>query len=107
MPICMDRVPMGDRGLKILEQSKLRYSNRLLSFTHSEVFPLRRESGMIQAPERTAQDTQLLIIASEVRELTDAIREQNELIKSCIITPDGSAPRILIGICGAVEVIEI
>ena len=31
MPICMDRVPMGGRGLKILEQSKLRYSNRLLS----------------------------------------------------------------------------
>lgn len=52
------------------------------------------------------QTTELTAIAERLALLTDAIQQQNKLIKRCIIQPDGQPARFVIGIAGAVETIN-
>ena len=55
----------------------------------------------------SAKIRELHNIADGIYKLTAAIQEQNELIKKLIIEPEEEPARIAIGICGAVEVIEL
>lgn len=49
---------------------------------------------------------ELQAIADRLKELTEAIEEQNRLFKSCMLKP-GEQSRILVGIAGAVETINL
>ena len=49
----------------------------------------------------------LLTIAEQIQKLTEAVQEQNRLIKSCIVEPDGQPPRLLVGAAGVVETINL
>jgi len=43
----------------------------------------------------------------QLQQLTEAVQEQNRLIKSCIVEPDGQPPRLLVGAAGVVETINL
>lgn len=50
----------------------------------------------------------LSTIAEELKQLTAAVKEHNELLKNCIYQPSNEKPgRIVIGICSPVEVLRL
>lgn len=60
----------------------------------------------ITAESNTQADT-LREIADQLKLLTAAVNEQNQLINACIQTPDGQIPRLVTGIAGIVETLGI
>ena len=46
-------------------------------------------------------------IANELHEIAAAIKEQNEILRACVIHPEGQAPRVAVGIVGAVGALEL
>lgn len=62
---------------------------------------------MIQTPERATQTEELKAITMQLKLLTDAVQEQNRLIKACIVEPEGKPARLMVGAAGAIEVIDI
>lgn len=62
---------------------------------------------MITTPERTTQAEALNAIAEQLERLTDAIEEQNELLKDCILETEDKPARFMVGMYGALEVIDL
>lgn len=62
---------------------------------------------MIRTPERATAPEELKGIADQLKLLTDAVQEQNELLKACILQPEDKPPRFMVGMYGALEVIDL
>lgn len=62
---------------------------------------------MISTPERETQSEELKEIADQLKLLTAEIQERNKLIKSCILQPGDDPARFMVGMYGALEVIEL
>lgn len=61
---------------------------------------------MIRTPERSDPPEELRDIAEQLRLLTEAVQEQNKLIQACILQPGELPPRFMVGMYGALEVID-
>ena len=46
-------------------------------------------------------------IAAALIRLAAAVEKQNELLNSCMILPDGKNGRVVVGISGAVNVVDL
>lgn len=46
-------------------------------------------------------------IADALYKLTAAVQDQNELLQKLIVEPTNSQPRIMVGLAGVVETVEI
>ena len=62
---------------------------------------------MIQTPERAAQTEELRAITDQLKLLTAAVQEQNSLLKACILEPEDKPARLVVGITGAVETVDL
>ena len=57
--------------------------------------PLKKPS---QDPRQSPED---------IKALTESIEELNQLLRSCILQPEGQPPRFMVGMYGALEVIDL
>lgn len=62
---------------------------------------------MIRTPERATQPEELTGITEQLKLLTAAVQEQNELLKACILQPEEQPARFMVGMYGALEVIDL
>lgn len=62
---------------------------------------------MIRTPERSTQPEELKGIAEQLKLLTAAVQEHNELIKACVLQTEGKPARFMVGAYGALEVITL
>ena len=62
---------------------------------------------MIKTTESAAQTEELRAITKQLELLTEAVQEQNSLLKACIVQPEEKPGRFMIGTAGAVEVIDL
>lgn len=62
---------------------------------------------MIRTAKRKQKERDLQEIALQLELLTDAVKEQNRLIRICTRQPEGKPARLMVGVYGAVEVIDM
>lgn len=53
------------------------------------------------------QPEELKNISEQLQRLTMAIQKQNELLEACILQPEGKPARFMVGMYGALEVIDL
>ena len=62
---------------------------------------------MTYTPETPAHSDGLEGIVDQLRQLTEAVREQNELLRSCVLRPDDNPARFMVGMYGPLEVLKL